>query len=55
MATKIKLHIWDTAGSEQFRALTQIYYKSAVAVVFVYDSTNIESFNGLDYWVKELQ
>ena len=53
-AVKVKLQIWDTAGSEQFRSLTPIYYKGANAVCLVYDSTTAESFDGLQYWVDEL-
>lgn len=52
---KLKLQIWDTAGSEQFRSLTPIYYKGASAVCLVYDSTSRESFDNLSYWVEELQ
>ena len=52
---KVKLQIWDTAGGEQFRSLTPIYYKGANAVCLVYDSTCSESFDSLQYWVNELQ
>lgn len=52
---KVKLQIWDTAGGEQFRSLTPIYYKQADAVCLVYDSTSSESFDSLQYWVDELQ
>ncbi len=52
---KVKLQIWDTAGSEQFRSLTPIYYKNAAAVVIVYDSTSAESFDGMQFWVDELK
>ena len=38
--TKVKLQIWDTAGSEQFRSLAPIYYKNASAVIIVYDCTS---------------
>ena len=34
--------------------MNSLYYKGAHAVCLVYDSTNSESFEGLDYWVKEL-
>ena len=51
---KVKLQIWDTAGGEQFRSLTPMYYKNAAAVCLVYDSTCSDSFDKLDYWVKEL-
>ena len=53
--TNVKLQIWDTAGSEQFRSLTSIYYKNAACVILVYDSTNSVSFEGLNFWVQELE
>lgn len=51
---KVKLQIWDTAGGDQFRSLTPIYYKGAAAVVLCYDSTSSDSFESLSYWVDEL-
>ena len=48
------MQIWDTAGGEQFRSLAPIYYKGASAVCLVYDSTNIDTFESLSYWVEEL-
>ena len=51
---KVKLQIWDTAGSEQFRALAPIYYREAAAICLVYDSTNIDTFEHLQYWYNEL-
>ena len=52
---RIKLQIWDTAGSEQFRSLTPIYYKNAAAVCLVYDSTNLDSFERMSFWFDELR
>lgn len=52
---KAKLQIWDTAGGEQFRSLTHIYYKDASAVCLCYDSTSEESFDSLNYWAEELR
>ena len=51
---KVKLQIWDTAGSEQFRALAPIYYREAAAICLVYDSTNVDTFEHLQYWYNEL-
>ncbi len=52
---KTKLQIWDTAGGEQFRSLTHIYYKDASAVCLCYDSTSEESYDSLSYWADELR
>ena len=52
---KLKLHLWDTSGQEKFRSMTSLYYKDAVAAVLVYDVSNPDSLDALDYWIKELQ
>jgi small GTP-binding protein len=41
---KVKLQIWDTAGSEQFRSIVSAYYRGADAVVLVFDLTNPITF-----------
>ena len=35
----IKLQIWDTAGQEEFRAITRFYYRSSAAALVVFDTT----------------
>ena len=50
----LKLHIWDTGGQEKFRSMASLYYKDAVAALLVYDVSNSETLESLDYWVKEL-
>ena len=52
---KIKLHIWDTAGTESFRSVTKGYYKGSIAALVVYDITNKQSFEHIVSWVEELQ
>jgi Ras-related protein Rab-1A len=51
----IKLQIWDTAGQERYRSITSSYYKSAYAVVLVFDMTDAYSFSRLDYWIDQLR
>jgi Ras-related protein Rab-2A len=51
--TKIKLQIWDTAGSESFKSITRSYYRSAAGALLVYDVTRKESFNHLSEWLNE--
>ena len=54
----ITLEIWDTAGQEQFRSVTQIFVKNSKIIILVYNVTNKESFDSLSYWynfiIKEL-
>ncbi|EEA08347.1 Ras family protein SEC4, putative [Cryptosporidium muris RN66] len=52
---KLKLQVWDTAGQERFRTITPAYFRSAMGVILVYDITNIETFNNLSYWMKNLE
>ncbi|XP_075471254.1 ras-related protein Rab-33B isoform X1 [Ascaphus truei] len=51
---KIKIQLWDTAGQERFRkSMVQHYYRNVHAVVFVYDMTNMASFQSLPAWIEE--
>lgn len=52
---RVKLAIWDTAGSERFRGLAPNFYRGAHGAILVYDVTNRESFNKLDTWLQELE
>ena len=52
---KIRLQIWDTAGQERFRNIAKNYYQSSDGFIIVYDITNSESFQTLDYWVEEIK
>lgn len=51
----LKVEIWDTAGQEQYRSLTKIFYKDATAAILVYDITRKKSFDEIkNYWYKQL-
>lgn len=50
----LQLQIWDTAGQERFRTITQSYYRSADAIVLVFDVTTVTSFNNLSEWLSEV-
>lgn len=47
--------MWDTAGSEKYRAMTTNHYRNAVGALLVYDITNDESFHNLPYWLDQLK
>ena len=53
--TIVKLHIWDTGGSDRFRSLVSMYYRDAVAAIICYDLSSPESFQSVDYWVNEMK
>ncbi|KAL3307926.1 hypothetical protein Ciccas_013549, partial [Cichlidogyrus casuarinus] len=40
----IQLDLWDTAGSEKFRALSLQHFRDAKCFVLVFDITDVESF-----------
>jgi Ras-related protein Rab-11A len=52
---KIKAQIWDTAGQERYKSVTNAYYKSAKGAIVVFDITELNSFNNVDEWIKELK
>ncbi|UYV72928.1 RAB30 [Cordylochernes scorpioides] len=52
---KVKLQIWDTAGQERFRSITQSYYRSAHALILVYDISSQPSFDCLPDWLREIE
>lgn len=51
---QVKMHIWDTGGSEKFRSMISLYYKDAAAAIICYDLSDEKSFNSVHYWVNEM-
>ncbi|NHJ85720.1 MAG: GTP-binding protein [Asgard group archaeon] len=51
----IKLQLWDTGGQEFVISLLPFYYSGAAGGVLVFDITNRNSFNSLDYWLKQIR
>ena len=48
----IDLEIWDTAGQEQYRSITTLFYKEALICILVYDITKKNSFESVQsYWL----
>ena len=45
-----KLQIWDTAGQENFKSITRIFYKGANCVILAYDITKRDTFEHLEVW-----
>jgi small GTP-binding protein len=49
--TEVDVQVWDTAGTEQYRSLTPVYFRQAAAAVIVYDITSPSSFASLETWL----
>jgi Ras-related protein Rab-7A len=49
----LNLQLWDTAGSERFRATSPSFYRGADGCVIVFDLTNMTSFKNLEGWIDE--
>ena len=52
---KLKIQLWDTAGQEKFKAVTNIYYKGAKGALIIYDITRRETFENINKWILELK
>ena len=50
----IKVKIWDTAGQEQYKALTKNFYRNSDGVIIIYDVTNKSSFEKVQEWVQSI-
>jgi len=49
------MDIWDTAGQERFRSLLTLYYKNSDAVVIVFDLTDPQTLDTVEYWAKQIE
>lgn len=52
--SQVKLHIWDTGGSEKFRSMINLYYRDAVGAIICFDLTDERSFESVQYWVNQM-
>ena len=50
-----KLNIWDTCGTEIYRAVTQQYYRGAQGAIVIFDLTKQNTFNDLKKWIKDIK
>ncbi|OHT12228.1 small GTP-binding protein [Tritrichomonas foetus] len=48
----VRLHIWDKAGQERFRALTPMYFRDANSILLVYAVNDEVSFNYIGSWIN---
>ena len=51
----VKLMIWDTAGQEEFDALTASYYRGTGACALVFSTVDRASFEGVEKWKRKVE
>jgi len=50
---RIKLQLWDTAGTERFRSVSRSYYRGAAGAILIYDVASIASFSALPTFLTD--
>ena len=53
--TKAKVMIFDTAGQERFKALSESYIKKADGILLVYNISDEQSFQDIEHWMKNVK
>jgi len=48
------IDFWDTAGQEQFRSITRMYYRNADVIILVYDVTKMDTIHNIKSWFEEI-
>ncbi|KAJ5128427.1 Ras-related protein RABA1b [Penicillium atrosanguineum] len=50
---RIKLQLWDTAGTERFRSVSRSYYRGAAGAILIYDVSSYTSFAALPTFLMD--
>lgn len=51
----VRLMLWDTAGQEEFDAITKAYYRGAQACVLAFSTVDRESFEAIESWKQKVE
>ena len=51
--TEFQLELWDTVGQERFNSVSRSFYHDKSAIVFVYDVTDVLSFEKMKQFVVD--
>ena len=49
--TPVQYQIWDTAGQEKYRAMTELYYRNADIIIICFDVGDPASFRDINIWL----
>jgi len=50
---RVKLQLWDTAGTERFRSVSRSYYRGAAGAILLYDISNQATFAQLPTFLND--
>jgi small GTP-binding protein len=51
----VKITLWDTAGQEQFRAITPLFIRGAKVAIIVTAANAVDSFHAIPTWLELLE
>jgi small GTP-binding protein len=51
----VKIQLWDTAGEERFHTITKNYYKTAHAIILIFDVTEKATYQNVKNWVEQIR
>lgn len=49
---KFVAHLWDTAGQEAYKGITQLFFRESKIVILVYDICSLASLKDLEDWYE---
>jgi GTPase SAR1 family protein len=47
--------VWDTAGQEEFNALTKQYYRNANGCVLAFSTVDKDSYDAIENWKRKVE
>lgn len=50
---RIKLQLWDTAGTERFRSVSRSYYRAAAGALLVFDLSDTQPMSSLSTFLRD--
>lgn len=51
---KFFFKVWDTAGEERFKSITQTYYRNSHIALIVFDFSSINTLSSIKQWSNEI-
>lgn len=55
LAEEVRFMLWDTAGQEEFDAITRTYYRGAGAAVIAFSTTDRASYEAVEMWKNKVE